>query len=102
MLSRELERIAEEARFQNEQVLEIVEKIIGRFELDIKQKTTLSAYPGCVHYHVKPGKLAGVMEITYWPKERRLWVDIHDNRRAEWNVRMMPLFVEALEEAFHA
>jgi len=46
--------------------------------------------------------LAGIMEITYWPKERRLWADIHDNGRTEWNVRMQPLFAEALEEAFHA
>lgn len=51
---------------------------------------------------IAEGQLAGVMDITYWPKERRLWVDIRDNRRAEWNVRMLPLVAEGFNETFQA
>ena len=34
---------------------------------------TLGKYPGCTHWHYKNGKATGVLEITVWPNQHRLW-----------------------------
>ncbi|HEU4963480.1 MAG TPA: hypothetical protein VFV52_06395 [Bacilli bacterium] len=83
----------------SEQVVAAVEDVIARFELDAK-RTTLSTYKGSVHWHLKQGKKTGLLEVTYWPQNGQLWVDIHDNRRKEWNLELIVPFSEALAEAF--
>ena len=44
----------------------------------------LTEYPGATHWHFKRGSEPGTLEITWWPREMRLWLSIHDNRDAQW------------------
>jgi hypothetical protein len=44
----------------------------------------LGKYAGCTHWHYKRGKATGVLEITLWPRQNRLWIAIHKNRNAAW------------------
>jgi hypothetical protein len=83
-----------------DQITNEIEAIIIEFQLDITQKTTLSTMKGSLHYHLKLGKNTGVLELTYWPIKRRLWVEIHDNRISEWNQAIIYPFSEALAKCF--
>jgi transglutaminase-like putative cysteine protease len=90
-----------QSELQNEeQVMMDIEKIIKQFDLIVTQKSTLSTKKGSVHYHLKRGKSKGVLELTYWPAMRGLWVEIHDNRSAEWNEELIYPFSAALAKSF--
>jgi|HigsolmetaGSP12D_1036236.scaffolds.fasta_scaffold00219_9 hypothetical protein len=71
---------------------------IREFNLTVTQKTTLSTKKGSVHYHLKSGVLPGLLEATYWPQKRKLWVEIHRNRSAEWNRRAIASFAGRLAD----
>jgi hypothetical protein len=77
-----------------------IEEIIIQFGLNITQKTPLSTLKGSTHYHLKIGKQVGLLEVTYWPAKKQLWVEIHNNRRSDWNQAMIRPFSEALAECF--
>jgi hypothetical protein len=81
-------------------ILNGLEEIIKEFNLNIVQKTTLSTMKGSVHYHLKLGKLPGILELTFWPLKKRLWIEIHDNRRSEWNQIMIGPFSERVAARF--
>ena len=81
-------------------VVQEIEEVVFGFHLEITQKTTLSTMKGSIHYHLKQGKASGVLEVTYWPKRNRLFVEIHDNRLSEWNRNMILPFSEALAQCF--
>ncbi|WEK54133.1 MAG: hypothetical protein P0Y55_16480 [Candidatus Cohnella colombiensis] len=81
-------------------VIEEIEEIINTYGLNITQKTTLSTLKGSIHYHLKQGKNAGVLELTYWASKHRLWTEIHDNRLAEWNKDLIVPFTQALADCF--
>lgn len=81
-------------------IINQIEQIIVQFNLNIIQKTTLSTKKGSIHYHLKQGIQAGILELTYWPSKRQMWVEIHDNRRSEWNVAMLHPFSEAIATCF--
>jgi hypothetical protein len=84
----------------NDQITQKIENIIDHFSLIITQRSTLSTKKGSIHYHLKQGTNAGILELTYWPSKKQLWVEIHDNRTAEWNIQMIKPFSEALAESF--
>lgn len=77
-----------------------IEGIIKEYNLNMTLKTTLSTMKGSIHYHLKLGKLAGLLELTYWPLKKRLWVEIHHNRRSAWNLALIHPFSEALAKLF--
>jgi uncharacterized membrane protein len=81
-------------------ILNEIEGIITEFNLTITQKTTLSTMKGTVHYHLKRGKLPGILELTYWPQKKRLWIEIHDNRKSEWNQSIICSFAERIADRF--
>ncbi|NIK79757.1 hypothetical protein FHS15_004924 [Paenibacillus castaneae] len=81
-------------------IIQEIEEIINTYGLNITQKTTLSTMKGSIHYHLKQGKEAGVLELTYWPSKNRLWTEIHDNRLADWNKDIIFPFTQALANCF--
>jgi hypothetical protein len=83
------------------QVLTVIEEIIDQYGLTITQKTTLTTLKGSIHYHLKQGKSRGVLEITYWPQAQRLFLEIHDNRQAEWNLYIIQPMAHDLAARFH-
>lgn len=53
-------------------------------------KGSLVKFPGCKHWHFKLGEQPGTLELTYWPKEQRLWFSLRANRYAHWMVAAVP------------
>lgn len=92
-------KLSEVKPLDSEQVMHAIDDIILQYKLNA-QKTTLSTYKGSIHWHLKDGKKTGLLEVTYWPQQARLWVDIHDNRRKEWNLALIEPFSEALAACF--
>ena len=48
------------------------------------QVTTLSEYPGSVHWHFKKGKVRGTLEMTWWERKNRLWFKVAVGRTGAW------------------
>lgn len=62
----------------------IVEDICREYGLVQTFRTTLRSYPGSTHWHFKQGKERGTLEITFWPKQRLLWLSSRVGRDADW------------------
>lgn len=93
-------KLSEVKLLDEDLVVQEIEDIIADFQLEVTQKTTLSTMKGSIHYHLKQGKKSGVLEVTYWPNKKRLFVEIHNNRLSEWNQNMIAPFAEALAQRF--
>jgi hypothetical protein len=52
--------------------------------LQLGMKGTLASFPGSTHWHFKRPRERGTLEITSFPRDRRIWAQIQDGRRAEW------------------
>ncbi len=65
-------------------VRSIIEEAAKTLGLVATQVTTLSTFPGSVHWHFKQGKGRGTLEATYWPDRRRAWLSVRSGREAEW------------------
>lgn len=81
-------------------IVQELEEVISEFQLEITLKTTLSTMKGSIHYHLKQGKTSGVLEVTYSPNKKSLFVEIHNNRLSDWNKNMILPFSEALAQRF--
>lgn len=81
-------------------ISEEIEAIVTDFDLVISEKTTLSTKKGSVHWHIKKQDETGVLEITYWPKKARLWIDIHNNRRKTWNLGVIEPMADRFSQEF--
>jgi hypothetical protein len=77
---------------------QIIESLCRAHGLSITMKATLSKYPGSIHWHLKKGRDKGTLEITLWPRERRLWFSMQDGRRAEWVMESAQRIKHELEE----
>jgi len=62
----------------------VVESCCARQQLRLTLKGTLSRYPGCIHWHYKRGRERGTLELTWWPRGRRLWIAVQNGRTGEW------------------
>ena len=69
------------------------EDVVGEFERRceelglIARRMSLKKYPGCTHWHLKKAGEKGTLEATWWPEKDRLWLSVHENRRAAWQER---------------
>jgi hypothetical protein len=61
-------------------VPQLVERVCTLEGLEISLKGSLARYPGSVHWHFKKGKQSGTLELTWWPRENRLWFKIAAGR----------------------
>jgi hypothetical protein len=71
-------------------VASVVEGSCDHMGLRQTMKDTLGAYPGCVHWHYRRPGQSGTFEVTAWPAERKLWITVHDSRRAAWIDESLP------------
>jgi len=86
-----------------DEVEAIVDSVCAGVGLYTSMKSTLKQYPGCIHWHFKNGKAAGVLEVTWWPRQQEnkdplLWLSIHGNRLADWIGPLLPK-LKGLHEA---
>jgi hypothetical protein len=63
---------------------------------------TLARYPGSVHWHFARPRERGTLEITWWPRPRRLWFKISAGRTAPWLTVLLPTLQPALGAALDA
>jgi len=85
-------------RFKNDtQISRRVERAASTENLTLTLKSTLAKYPGCVHWHYKKGKQPGTLEITWFPRERRLWFKIARNRNRAWIEKVTPRLRRLIE-----
>jgi len=75
----------------------LIERACAARGLRSAMKGSLAAYPGCVHWHYKSGDQKGTLELTFYPKERRIWAQVQDGRRAPWIDLELPLVRKAIE-----
>ncbi len=78
-------------------VVDRIDACIAAVDLTTTLRDTLATYPGSVHWHLKQGRASGVLEMTYWPRERRVWFSVHRNRRASWIDEVEPKLVAAIK-----
>ena len=81
------------------EVVPVIDSCIAQLGLIITRKEPLATYPGSIHWHLKQGKARGVLELTLWPAERRLWFSIHRNRSASWIETVQPMLQQVIEQA---
>jgi hypothetical protein len=75
-----------------------IEESCAASHLTCTLKATLTKYPGSVHWHFKQEKQKGILEITWWKKEQRLWFKVADNRTGEWISVSLPKLKEEIEK----
>jgi hypothetical protein len=84
-----------------------IEACCSAINLTQTMRGTLGKYPGCTHWHYKNGKAKGVdtprgvLEITLWPKQHRLWLVVHENRKADWIDETASQLKAAIEARFY-
>jgi hypothetical protein len=84
-------------RVEPEIVLRVVEQVCASNELTCSLKGTLVSYPGSVHWHFKQDKQRGILEITWWECEHRLWFKVASGRTSEWIMKRIPRWKEQIE-----
>jgi hypothetical protein len=77
----------------------LIENACRACGLRVSTRTTLSSYPGCIHWHVKRGIQPGTLGLTLWEPKRRVWAGVQDERRAAWIEEDLPRIKEAVETA---
>jgi len=75
----------------------LIERACSKRGLSIAIKGSLKGYPGCVHWHYKKQPEKGTLEITLYPKARRIWAQVQDGRRAPWIVEELPRLQREVE-----
>lgn len=85
-----------------EVVITTVERTSAEEALHITMKSALKKFPGCTHWHFKRQDERGILEVTWWPADHRkrtprLWLSIHNNRKADWMLEAIPRLREKIE-----
>jgi len=82
-------------------LVRVVENICIANCLTCTLKGTLAGYPGCVHWHFRRGRQKGILEMTWWEMEHRLWSKVAGNRTGEWIEDSIPLLKEQIERSLY-
>lgn len=75
----------------------LVQRVCRTRGLDMKVKSSLVSYPGSTHWHFSKGIERGTLEVTFWKRERRLWLSVHANRTGAWTTEEIGKVKSALE-----
>lgn len=78
-------------------VVKVVEKVCTTNDLICARKGTLASYPGSIHWHYKQGKQNGLLEISWWERESRLWFKVAKGRTGEWMNEALPRLKKQIE-----
>jgi len=79
-------------------LIRCVEDVCVGNNLTCTLKGTLKKYPGSIHWHFKQDKQNGILEITWWETENRLWFKVADNRVSKWIDESIPKLKEEIEK----
>jgi hypothetical protein len=77
----------------------VIESAASALQLTLSMKTTLAGYPGSIHWHYKSGKEKGTLELTLFPRDRRIWAQVQSGRKAPWIDVVLPKVQREIEAA---
>lgn len=80
-------------------VVEVVEQASASLGLNCVRKGTLASYPGCIHWHLKMGTQKGILEITWWEAENRLWFKVAKGRLGDWMTESITALQKKIESS---
>jgi hypothetical protein len=76
--------IAIPAGYERDHLVARIERAAADAGLDVGKRMTLRTFPGSIHWHLRRAGTTGVLELTFWPSQRRVWFAVHSNRQAAW------------------
>ena len=76
----------------------LIESVCAAHGLDLAMKASLAGYPGSVHWHYKQPKQRGTLELTLLRDDRRIWAQVHTNRKAPWIEAWLPRIRKEIEQ----
>jgi hypothetical protein len=82
-------------------VVRIIEHVCTANHLICTLKGSLVGYPGSVHWHFKKGIQKGILEVTWWGAEHRLWFKVAKNRIGDWIEDSIPRLKEQIEKSLY-
>lgn len=77
----------------------LVEQVCSELGLLLRMKSSLSKYPGCVHWHFGKRGEKGTLEITVFPLGARIWAAVHAGRKGDWIEAILPQIKARVEES---
>jgi hypothetical protein len=75
-----------------------IERATAAEGLHSGERLTLRAFPGSIHWHLRRPNTKGVLELTHWPSQGRLWFAVHANRQAGWIAPAIERLQERLQQ----
>jgi hypothetical protein len=78
-------------------ILRAVDAAAKALRLLVTLRAELKSFPGSTHWHLKQGRHPGTLEITWWPKERKLWIKVQAGRTATWIDELAPRLKRKIE-----
>ncbi len=82
----------------DEAITTAIDDVIAAAGLEVTLRNTLRQYRGCLHWHVKPSRAVGTLEITFWPAQRRAWFSVQQRRQAPWIADTLAKLQQAIEQ----
>lgn len=82
---------------KGDSVVKVIEQVCTANNLTCALRGTLVSYPGCIHWHYKQSKQKGILEITWWERENRLWFKVTKGRTGDWIDEVLPKLKEQIE-----
>ena len=92
------EPIALPAGSSDDAITTAIDHAVAAAGLEVALRDTLKQYRGCVHWHVKPPRAVGTLEITFWPAHRRAWFSVQQRRQAPWITDRLAQLQRVIEE----
>ena len=71
-------------------IVPLIDRALADLGLTVTMCGTLKSFPGSTHWHLKLGRQRGTLEVTWWPRRRRLWIKIQAGRTAAWINQITP------------
>jgi hypothetical protein len=68
----------------------LIEDACVALNLTCAMKSPLASYPGSTHWHFRNGKEKGTLELTLFPRDRRVWAQVQSGRKAPWIDALLP------------
>src|SRR5580658_204430 len=78
-------------------IVPLIDRAIIDLGLTVTLRGSLKSFPGSTHWHMKLGRQPGTLEVTWWPRHRRLWIKIQSGRTAPCINEITPKLTRELQ-----
>lgn len=75
----------------------LIESVCAAHGLDVAMKAAMASFPGSIHWHYKNKKEKGTLELTVFPRDRRIWAQVQSGRKAPWIEIFLPRVQKDME-----